>query len=382
MRVRRLAAQGLVLVMVTGGTSAFAIMHKTVTVDVDGKDVHVTAFGRTVGDVLAGAGIPVGKRDVVAPNTADDVTNGSQIVVRHGRYITVEVNGADRNVWTTGLTVGEAVGDIGVRSDNARVSASRSASLGRNEVLRVSTQKTIHVVVDHQMIDGVTTASTVRDALKELGLVLRDGDQLSVPLDATAVEGLVILVTRAEQSSGTTTEAMPFTEKVVNDPTRMKGTRTVTTPGRAGERQVTFATSWLGGAAVERQIVAQVVLRAPVQQVVSVGTMVVSKAPVPAPGTAQAIGRQLAAARGWGDDQFSCLLTLWNHESGWNIAAANPASSAYGIPQALPGSKMASVAADWKTNPTTQITWGLEYIAGRYKTPCGAWQIWSTQGWY
>ena len=83
----------------------------------------------------------------------------------------------------------------------------------------------------------------------------------------------------------------------------------------------------------------------------------------------------------WGDDQFACLLSLWNRESGWRVNAAN-SSGAYGIPQALPGSKMASAGADWQTNPATQIAWGLGYIAGRYGTPCGAWDHSESNGWY
>ncbi|MET4782594.1 hypothetical protein ABIB56_002603 [Glaciihabitans sp. UYNi722] len=102
---------------------------------------------------------------------------------------------------------------------------------------------------------------------------------------------------------------------------------------------------------------------------------------IPDPGTAQAIGYELVHARGWGDDQFACLVSLFNRESHWNVYAANP-SGAYGIPQALPGSKMASVGADWQTNPRTQITWGLNYIQGRYLTPCGAWGHSQSSGWY
>ncbi len=103
---------------------------------------------------------------------------------------------------------------------------------------------------------------------------------------------------------------------------------------------------------------------------------------VPDPGSAQAIGHELVLARGWGEDQYSCLVSLFNRESHWNVYAGNPVSGAYGIPQALPGSKMASVGADWQTNPRTQITWGLNYIAGRYITPCGAWAASQSKGWY
>ncbi|WBU39158.1 lytic transglycosylase domain-containing protein [Homoserinibacter sp. YIM 151385] len=102
----------------------------------------------------------------------------------------------------------------------------------------------------------------------------------------------------------------------------------------------------------------------------------------PDPGSAQAIAREMLAARGWGDDQFNCLSSLWAKESGWNVYAHNVSSGAYGIPQALPGSKMASVGSDWQTNPRTQITWGLQYIQGRYGTPCGAWAKSQASGWY
>jgi hypothetical protein len=111
-------------------------------------------------------------------------------------------------------------------------------------------------------------------------------------------------------------------------------------------------------------------------------TPVAPAAGVPDPGSAQAIALQMVTARGWGADEFNCLVALWNRESGWNVYAHNASSGAYGIPQALPGDKMASAGADWATNAATQITWGLSYIEGRYGTPCGAWAASESQGWY
>jgi hypothetical protein len=102
----------------------------------------------------------------------------------------------------------------------------------------------------------------------------------------------------------------------------------------------------------------------------------------PDPGSAQAIAHEIVLARGWGESEYSCLVSLWKKESSWNVYANNKSSGAYGIPQALPGSKMASAGADWQTNPATQITWGLGYISGRYGTPCGAWGHSQAQGWY
>jgi len=100
------------------------------------------------------------------------------------------------------------------------------------------------------------------------------------------------------------------------------------------------------------------------------------------PDDAQATARVMLGNYGWGDDQFGCLVSLWNKESGWNYAAYNSGSGAYGIPQALPGSKMGSAGADWQTNPATQIAWGLGYISGRYGNPCGAWGHSQSTGWY
>ncbi|MBO2446904.1 lytic transglycosylase domain-containing protein [Actinomadura barringtoniae] len=111
------------------------------------------------------------------------------------------------------------------------------------------------------------------------------------------------------------------------------------------------------------------------------GSGIPSGDPVPA-SEAQRIAKGLLSSYGaGGKGQFSCLVSLWNKESHWNTHAANP-SGAYGIPQALPGSKMASAGPDWRNNATTQIKWGLGYIKGRYGTPCGAWSHSQSSGWY
>jgi hypothetical protein len=94
------------------------------------------------------------------------------------------------------------------------------------------------------------------------------------------------------------------------------------------------------------------------------------------------IARALLSTYGWDDDQFGCLDSLWTRESNWNIHADNPHSSAYGIPQALPGSKMSSAGPDWADNAVTQIKWGLGYIEDRYGSPCAAWGHSQSSGFY
>lgn len=99
-------------------------------------------------------------------------------------------------------------------------------------------------------------------------------------------------------------------------------------------------------------------------------------------GSPQQIAKQMLSQYGWSQSQFACLQPLWFHESGWNVNAENPSSGAYGIPQALPGSQMASAGADWRTNAATQIRWGLNYIHSRYGSPCGAWSHEQADNWY
>ena len=379
----RLAAQVAVLSLVVAGTTAFAALHKDVTLDVDGSVATVSAFGRTVEDVLTGQGIDVGDRDLVVPALDSVVADDAEIVVRHGREVVVEVDGEQSTIWTTALTVDEVLADLGMRGD-VRASSSRSAPVGR-DVLRLSTVKDVHLVADGTAHDLSTAASTVREVMVEAGVVLGEHDQISVPLDTAAVDGLVVLVTRVTATTRSEATTQPFETVREDDPQLTKGKEVVAVEGREGSRVITFIAYEVGGTEVGRTVLAESQLSEPVNRVVRVGTSVapdLSSTPPVEPGTSRAIGLEMTLARGWGEDQFACLDALWSKESGWRVNAHNASSGAYGIPQALPGSKMASAGADWQTNPATQIAWGLGYIAGRYGDPCGAWEHSKARNWY
>lgn len=100
------------------------------------------------------------------------------------------------------------------------------------------------------------------------------------------------------------------------------------------------------------------------------------------PGSTKSIAQSMLGSYGWSPSEFSCLDPLWAHESGWSVTASNPSSGAYGIPQALPGAKMASAGANWRTDAATQIRWGLNYIKDTYGSPCAAWSHEQSDGWY
>ena len=225
----------------------------------------------------------------------------------------------------------------------------------------------------------------------------------------------------ASAQTSTTTVDEPQVHSTVKKETDSlpKGETKVETAGVDGLVRTTYEVTTQDGKEVSRTPIAQVVVTKKVDEVVLVGTGEQqaqqeaaqqaqsagdgqaaqsngsgegsnSSTPAPSanpgagtdPDSAKAIARSMMAGHGWGDSEFTCLESLWTRESNWNYQAENASSGAYGIPQALPGSKMSEVADDWATNPTTQITWGLNYISGRYGTPCSAWAHSESVGWY
>ena len=110
--------------------------------------------------------------------------------------------------------------------------------------------------------------------------------------------------------------------------------------------------------------------------------MVLTAAPAQAATSSAASAQAIAHKMIPSAAQYNAFSNIVEHESGWNVTATNSSSGAYGLVQALPGSKMASAGSDWKTNPATQIKWGLDYMNSRYGSPAGAWSFWQANGWY
>jgi uncharacterized protein YabE (DUF348 family) len=382
-RPMRWGAQAMVLAAVVGTTGAFTMYHRHLDLDVDGSTRAVDAYGWTVGDVLKQQHVAVKDGDVVEPALSAPARGVDEIVVRTSREVTLEINGELKTVTTTASTVGELLDALGERSDGAVSAASRAQPLGRDP-LRLSTTKSLHVLVDGQDVPVTTSAATVGEVLTAAGVELGSKDTTSAPVGAAAVDGMVVVVNRGKSATSHVTQVVAYDSKEIKDPSLPKGQKVVKTTGRVGSIERTYSIATKGGVEVSRTLVSQKVTAEPVDEVVLVGTMAVPDPTtvVVSPGSAQAIAKAMVADRGWDSSQFSCLVSLWNRESGWRVQASNASSGAYGIPQALPGSKMASVGSDWRTNAKTQITWGLNYIAGRYGTPCGAWGHSQATGWY
>jgi resuscitation-promoting factor RpfB len=373
---------GAVLAGVVGGTVAWGSVDKTVTLVVDGHAGHLRTTASRVSDVLDVAGYHLGRHDLIAPAAQAPVHDGSKVIYKRGRLLHLDVNGVRRDVWTTAPTVAQALGELGY-STSSFSSVSRAQRLPLDPTaITVRTPQLISVVHDGRTERVSTTDATVGRVLSDLGIALGPKDRVSIRTTAAVKAGQKIVITRVKKGTVTGLKAVPYPTTKVPDATLLVGVTKVVKPGKDGLARVTYAVVYVNGRIVGKTPLHTVVVKAPTPRVVNVGTKPKTPPAVPVtPGSAQAIGKQLAAARGWGDDQFSCLQQLWGHESGWRTNAANP-SGAYGIPQALPGSKMASAGPNWQTDATTQITWGLGYIAARYTNPCGAWSFWQANGYY
>ena len=183
----------------------------------------------------------------------------------------------------------------------------------------------------------------------------------------------------------TVREEIPF-ETITKDASKGSNTMNVVLQeGRNGIKEVTYKVKYKKEVEIERTEISSEVIEEPVDKIVQIQTRVTSRSGSRASGSVaeyQAYAAERCNAYGWSQTDFDCLVSLWNRESGWNPYAYNSSSGAYGIPQAMPGSKMASVGADYQTNYKTQINWGLSYIKSRYGTPQSAWNHSQTTGWY
>ncbi|MBF0966590.1 ubiquitin-like domain-containing protein [Actinomyces bouchesdurhonensis] len=425
-----------------------ASSHTTVMLEVNGVSRPVTAWGNTVGDALAVAGVKVGSSDLVQPGVGDVVREGDTIVVRTSKAYTVTVDGQARTLWTTAASADGILADAAPLGSTVTLAADRSAS---RDDLTPLVSRARNVIVN---VDGTTREVAVRPGQDARAILEAAGVSVH-PLDRVAVENnqtgeLTINVSRVTRGQATETVDIPFSETTTTSADMFVGESQVTTTGVNG---VTTWTVWQekdGDQVLTSVPITEHSTSQPVTQVRAEGTKEATPAALVAAGIdpkatleekteangttsvryratlgslstkeeiaaiagdkntdaatqaaaaaaaadvgavpttysgedPRSLAKPLVDAQGWGSSEYQCLIQLWNRESQWNPYAENASSGAYGIPQALPGSKMASAGADWRTNPVTQINWGIGYIKSRYGTPCSAWAHSNAVGWY
>ncbi len=271
--MRARLVHGAVLAAVTTTAIAWVSLDKSVTVDVDGESRIVMTHAATVGEVLQRAGVDVGEHDTVAPAPSVEVKDGSQIVIRRRRLVTVQINSVQRGVWVNAADVDEVLHQIGVEADErAFVSASRSSRVPSDGfTLHVRLPATVHLTVDGKDRAVTTTAPTVADLLDEQKIRLEPGDKVSLPLGHYPAEGSKVSVTSLRGMRISRTRPIAFRNVEVEDPTMLVGTSILKQRGIPGVRVVYFRQHIVGGKVVEQTPDGQRVAREPQDRIVLVG---------------------------------------------------------------------------------------------------------------
>jgi len=318
-RPLRYVAQGAVALVVAVGAVGVAHYDKAVALSVDGNASSVHVFGSTVGDVLAKQGIELGEHDTVVPSAASAVEDGDHISVRYGRKLTVTVDGVTREYWTTATTVDAALTEIGLRTEGAVLTASRSQPLGRDGLeMAVTTPKKVKVTVDGKTRTVKSAAPIVSGVLAELGVNRSALDRVKPGVDTPVEDGMKVVVQRVKVKKVTSTESIAYATTKQKDSSLYQGQTTVVTAGKAGSKKVVRENTYVDGKLKSSKVLRQKVLTQPVDAVVKVGTKPApAPAPAPSAGNTSGAGINLANAAMW-DRIAQC-------ESGgnWSINTGN-----------------------------------------------------------
>lgn len=262
-----------ILVSFTAAATAFAVMDKTIRLDVDGHRVALRTFAGDVAGVLRKAHLDLGPHDTVAPDPAAPVHDGSRVIVRHGRLLHLAVDGQRRDVWVTALSVHGALDQLGLDEPDAWVSASRSLAIPRSGLsLSLRLPQHVTVLVDGRRHVRETTAPTVRALLHQLHVHLHRLDRVSAPLRKYPTSGMVVTIDRIHQRTVTRDVAIPFRTKHVRTASLYVGESKVTRYGKPGVRVNTYRLTWKNKKLVRRKLLRSRVSAHPVARVVAVGT--------------------------------------------------------------------------------------------------------------
>lgn len=358
----------IVTVLSVGVGATASAMDKAVTLLVDGQPQQVHVWGRTVQDVLDSNDLVLSGRDELSPAASEPIRDGSVIEVRYARPLTVIVDGAVKTVWTTATTLNDALTEIGLHDPMARLSVSRSTPLGRDGLIfAASTPKEVQLTVAGATRPVRSTAADVAGLLADQEVVLGEHDRVSVPLDTRVSAGLTVAVQRVEVRQETEEQSIDFQTVTSDDATLARGVERVTQEGQPGAKTVIWQVVYVDGAEESRSALSENVAVEPVAKLVTVGTAsAVSTGTAGSPASYSGSHSDWMAAAGISPADFSAVEILVMRESSWNPNAINPTSGACGLVQALPCSKLGS---NWN-DPVTALIWGQQYVNERY----GGWQ--------
>ncbi len=294
---------------------------------------------------------------------SEQIANEDQI----DHFVTFYVDGRKLTIKTAAITVGEALKRANIAlGEGDKTDPETSEQIDSDFNINIYRAQPIMIIdgATHKFI--MTAAGDAKSAAADAGLTVYDGDEITLVNNANFREigdATVYQITRNGGRLLTVETDIPYETKNVRDASVPEGKEVVKESGEVGRKKQVYQVNFVNGVEAERVLVSEEVVKEPIARVVATGTL-------------QSIRPEWSQCAEWvkqagvSDADLEAALTLIYHESGCRVTATNASSGAYGIPQSLPGSKMASVGADWETNPVTQIKWMAQYVTKRY----GGWQ--------
>ena len=344
--------------------TVYAKNSKVVTIYEGNMEKVIVTRGQTVGDALEDAGVKIAKNDQVKPRPSEKLIDSYTVVnVDRARIITVTDGKKTARVLTSAQSDQEIAKDSNIpmlSEDIAKLSQVSPSNVVENDgaglELKITRAKSVDLTLYGQKATVRTQKNTVADLHDQLGIKMSASDTINVQKNSQIYDGMNLQIWRNGIQTIQSEEDVAFDTQKVSDNTKSVGYDQIQTPGQNGKKTVIYQINMQDGQEVSRTKISEIVTVQPVSQVEIIGTKVVLP-----PGS----HTDWMAMAGISPGDYGYVEYIISHESGWRYNAQNP-SGAYGLPQALPGSKMASAGADWATNPITQLRWASSYVSGRY----------------
>lgn len=314
-------------------------------------------------------------------HSASTYAEGDEMfAISEAKFVTFYDAGEKLTVKTDAATVRDAIERAGIIvNDGDRVEPTLDAEISADNFF-INIYRARPVIVRDGVVEKylMTASFDTKTIANEAGVAIYDGDEVEMVHNTSFLEVGVANIYEVTRNGGRTVtveEEIPFAERTEKDFNLPSGVSEVRQLGEVGTKVVSYNVLYVDGKEVSREMVSEEVVRAPVDRVVAVGA---KKSIPPEWETCAGWARQAGVS----ESDLSNALDLIYRESGCRVDAENASSGAYGIPQALPGSKMAAYGADWASNPVTQIRWMIGYVNGRYGGWSQALQFWYAHGWY
>jgi uncharacterized protein YabE (DUF348 family) len=313
------------------------------------------------------------------PTFADN--DASSTMLGDAHYVTIHDNGESLTIKTDALTVADALERAHITLDSTdKIEPTTSERINADNY-HINIYRSRPVIVT----DGTTKKSLMspsydaKEIAASAGFTVYDGDKIELlPASSDFLEtgaASIYQITRNGGQTITVESTIPFSEKTQKDPSMELGQTKLTQVGEDGLKVTKYQVNFVDGVEVSRELISEEVTREPVDRITLEG----SKQAVPPQWETCA---DYARQAGVSEADLYIALTIIYRESGCRYTASNSSTGAYGIPQALPGEKMASAGSDWQTNPVTQIRWMISYVNGRYGGWAGAQAWWDAHHWY